>query len=199
MTTSITANSPVQLPDVRSTEATKPTETIATPAEAHTQLNASIIQASIEVSISSKNEPLALLLKSAITGINDLLKPEFGANAIQNAVSQDNTPEGTAGRIVSLSTGFFAAFKNQHAGENEADVLKNFMTTIRGGFEKGYNEARDILKGMHVLSGDIADNIDKTYKLVQKGYADFEAAQSSSPSNTPASSQAKAPSPTTPP
>jgi hypothetical protein len=145
---------------------------------AHAQLNVSILQASVDVSISSGNEPLALLLQSAIAGINDLLEPEFGKNAIQNAASQDNTPEGTAGRIVSLSTGFFDAFKQQHPGEAEADVLKNFMATIRSGFEQGFKEASDILQGMNVLNGDIASNIDKTYELVQQGYADFEAGQS---------------------
>ncbi len=185
----ITTNSPAQLSDIPSTKAAKPGETITSEAKAHTQLNASIIKSSIEVSINSQNEPLALLLKSAITGINDILKPEFGENAIQNAVSQDNTPEGTAGRIVSLSTGFFEAFKQHHAGEDEADVLKKFMATIRGGFEQGYNEARDILQGMSVLSGDIASNINKTYELVQKGYADFEAAHSSNRSDTPENSQ----------
>lgn len=184
MSMPITASNPTPLSNVPGTEATKPAEkpsgTIATQADAHAQLNSSIIKSMIEVSIKSQNEPLALLLKTAITGINDLLKPEFGDNAIQAAVSQDNTPEGTAGRIVSLSTGFFEAFKKQHAGENEVDVLKNFMATIRKGFEQGYNEASNILQGMKVLSGDIAGNIEKTYALVQKGYADFEAAHSSS-------------------
>lgn len=164
-------------PEVLSTAT--PSEPISSAAQAKVQLNASIIQASFDVSISSKNEPLALLLRSAITGINDVLKPTLGENAIQNAVSQDNTSEGTAGRIVSLSTGFYEAFKEQHPGENEADVLKNFMTTIRGGFERGYNEARDILQGMNVFGGDLAASIGKTYELVQQGYADFEAAQAS--------------------
>jgi hypothetical protein len=63
--------------------------------------NAAILQSSLDVSLQSKNQPLALLLKSAITGINDLLKPQFGDNAIQAATSQDNTPSGTADRIVS--------------------------------------------------------------------------------------------------
>lgn len=185
MSMPITASSSVPLQDVSTANSaaaaatTKQSDKIATPAEARSQLNASIITASFEVAISSQNEPLALLLKTAITGINDLLKPEFGENAIQNALSQDNTAEGTAGRIVSLSTGFYEAFKSQHSGEDEAAVLKNFMATIRGGFEQGYQEASDILQGMNVLNGDVASGIGKTYELVQKGYADFEAAQSS--------------------
>lgn len=176
MSMQIPANSAVQPSEASSTKAAKSDEAKNPRVAARAELNASIIQSSIDVSISSKNEPLALLLKSVISGINDLLKPEFGENAIQNAVGQDNTPEGTAGRIVSLSTGFFEAFKANHAGEDEAEVLKNFMATIRSGFEQGFKEASDILKGMNVLNGDIAGNIDKTYALVQKGFADFEAA-----------------------
>jgi len=150
---------------------------VSTIAETKTQQNAAILQASLDVSIQSKNEPLALLLKSAISGINDLLKPQFGENAIQAAASQDNTPTGTAGRIVSISTGFFEAFKKQNPDGNASDVLGNFMATIRRGFEQGAKEAQDILKGMGVLNGDVATNIDKTLELVRQGYADFEAAQ----------------------
>lgn len=149
---------------------------IAPAEKARLQLNAAILQASVNVSIGAQNEPLALLFKSAITSLNETLQGQFGANAIENAASQDNTPDGTAGRIVSLSTGFFDAFKKQHPGEDEGAVLKQFMATIRGGVETGFSESRDILKGLNVLSGDIAGNIDKTYALVQKGYADFEAA-----------------------
>lgn len=173
------AISPVQSPDATNTDVTQqiaqPDEKLTPQETTRSQLNASIINASIEVSIQSKNEPLALLLKSAINGINAILKPQFGDNALQAAVSQDNTPEGTAGRIVSISTGFFELFKQQHPGESEADVLKNFMSVISSGVDTGFKEARDILQGMGVLKGDIASNIDKTYALVQKGYADFAA------------------------
>jgi hypothetical protein len=150
---------------------------VASSVNVKTQQNAAILQASLDVSIQSKNDPLALLLKSAITGINELLKPQFGENALQAAASEDNTPDGTAGRIVSLSTGFFDAFKRQHPNEDANDVLTNFMDIIRGGFEKGAKEAQEILKGMGVLNGDIASNIDKTLAIVQQGYADFETAQ----------------------
>ncbi len=153
-------------------------------AQAKTQQNASILQASLDVSLQSKNQPLALLLKSAIAGINELLKPQFGDNAIQAAASQDNTPDGTAERIVSLSTGFFDAFKQQHTGENADDVLTKFMATIRSGFEKGAEEAQGILSGMGVLDGDVANNIEKTLALVRQGHDDFEAAQRNPPAMT---------------
>ena len=175
----VTANSPALPSEVRHTNTEDPGVTITSKEEARTQLNASIVTASFNVAISSGNEPLALLFKSAINSINDILKPELGENAIQNAVNQDNTAEGTAGRIVSISTGFYEAFKRQHPGEDEGEVLSKFMSTIKSGFEQGYQEASDILKGLGVLDGDIASGIAKTYELVHQGYADFEAAQRS--------------------
>ncbi|MES2152431.1 MAG: DUF5610 domain-containing protein [Pseudomonadota bacterium] len=142
-------------------------------AKAHAELNVSIVKASLSVTIAAGNAPLALLYKSALTSINEALTADFGADAIQHAVSQDNTPEGTAGRIVSLSTAFYQAYRQQHGGEDEATTRQNFIDTIRGGVERGFKEARDILSGLQVLQGDIAGNIDKTYALVQQGLDAF--------------------------
>ncbi|WP_342113895.1 DUF5610 domain-containing protein, partial [Pseudoduganella sp. OTU4001] len=150
---------------------------ISASTRAKLQLNVSILQESASVSLNSENDPLALLYKSAITSINEQLEADFGPDAIQNAASQDNSPEATAGRIVSLSTAFFSAFQQQHSELEGDDALNRFMETIKGGIEKGFKEARDILQGLQVLGGDIASNIDKTYELVQKGLDDFVANQ----------------------
>lgn len=147
-------------------------------AKARAELNVSIVQASLSVSIASGNEPLALIYKTAITSINEELKAQFGEDAIQNAVSQDNTPEGTASRIVALATAFYDTFRKQQVGKDEAQVLKTFLDTLRGGVDRGFKEARGILEALKVLDGDIASNIDKTYDLVLEGFADFEAAHS---------------------
>lgn len=179
MSTPISANSSATPTDVQRTNSQSTSATVTTKEEAKTQFNASIVTASFDVAISSGNESLALLYKSAINSINVVLKQERGDNAIQNAFGQDNSAEGTAGRIVSISTGFYEAFKRQHPGEDEADVLSNFMSTIKSGFEQGYKEAADILQGLGVLGGDIKNGIEKTYDLVLQGYADFEAAQRS--------------------
>ena len=179
MSTPISANSSAIPTDVQRSNSQSTSATVTTKEEAKTQFNAAIVTASFDVAISSGNESLALLYKSAINSINVVLKQDRGDNAIENAFGQDNSAEGTAGRIVSISTGFYEAFKRQHAGEDEADVLSNFMSTIKRGFEQGYQEAADILQGLGVFGGDIKSGIEKTYQLVQQGYADFEAAQRS--------------------
>lgn len=143
--------------------------------EQRSQLNAQIVQASLDVSISSGNDGLALLYRSAIESINEQLAPTLGANAIQNAMGQDNSPEGTAGRILSQTLAFFDGYARQHPNKEPEQLLRDFVDTIRGGFEKGYNEAASILEGLGVMGegSHVAAEIGKTYELVQQGYDDF--------------------------
>ena len=138
------------------------------------ELNAAIIQSSIDVS-SASSSPQALLLKTALEGINDALKASMGENAIQNAYDSglDVSPEATAERIVSLSTAFFGSFQEQHPELSEEEALTKFIDVISGGIDTGFSEARDILSGLQVLEGDIASNIDSTYDLVQQGLRAF--------------------------
>jgi hypothetical protein len=150
-------------------------------AKAKAQLNASIVEASLTVSLKSSGNPMSMVLKTALTGINEALEADFGKDAIQNATSQDNTPEGTASRIVSLSTAFYDSYKLQHPGEDDETTLNNFMETIKKGVEQGFKEAREVLDGFKVLTGELSSNIDKTYDLIQQGFSDFAAARKAQP------------------
>lgn len=164
-----------------SNDSTKPLSGTAAVAAANQQLNVAIVQSALTVSLSTKNDPLTLVYKTAIDNINEQLKPTMGDDAIQNAMSQDNSPEGTAGRIVSLSTGLFDLYKQSFPGEDESKVLDRFMKVIQGGVDEGFKEAKGILGGMGVMDMKVGDstiggNIDKTYTLIQQGFADFVAA-----------------------
>jgi len=129
---------------------------------------------SSDVSLSAADRHMELLYKSAIEKLNTALEPEFGPDAIQNSAGIDVSPEATAGRIVSLSTAFFEAFRQQNADLSDEDALDQFMSTIGKGIEQGFEEAREILDGLQVLEGDIASNINATYDLVQQGLQDFK-------------------------
>jgi hypothetical protein len=138
------------------------------------QAGVAVLQASFKVSISAGDQPQALLYRSAVDHINELLKPELGTNAVQNlAVSQDNSPEATADRILSFSTGLYEMYAQQHPGEDPEKVAQNFVDVVRGGFEKGFNEAKDILEGLQAFNGGVAEGVMKTYDLVSKGYDQF--------------------------
>jgi len=146
-----------------------------TPDGQRTQLNAQILQASMDVSIKAGDDSMALLYRTAIDHINELLAPEFGPDALQAAMQQDNSAEATAGRILSAATGFFDAYAARYPDKDAETVLRGFVDLVRGGFEKGYGEAHDILKGLGVLGegSEVAAGIQKTFDLVQKGFDDF--------------------------
>ena len=135
------------------------------------QVNASILQSDLNVSIGTGDQSLALVYKTAIDGINEVL----GEDAIQNAAESglDVSPEATAERIVSMSTAFFPAYLEQHPEMTETEAAEEFTQLIGGGIEKGFSEAREILAGLKVLEGDVASNIDKTYDIVQEGLQAF--------------------------
>ncbi len=136
-------------------------------------LNVGILQASMEVSIRAGDQSQALLFRSAIEGINEALAPTLGADAIQNAMGQDNSAEATAGRIVSMSTAFFDAYAARRPEDDPETVLRDFMDVIRGGFEKGFGEARDILSGLGVFTGAVEADVTKMRELVLRGYERF--------------------------
>ncbi|MDR3159963.1 MAG: DUF5610 domain-containing protein [Zoogloeaceae bacterium] len=142
-------------------------------ADAKHQLNVQILEASAKVSLTAGDDPLALVLRSAIDRINELLSPELGPNALQNTAGQDNSAEATAERILSLSTAFYDNYAKQHPSEDPEETARNFVALIRGGFEKGFGEAQNILEGLGVFDGEVKNGVMKTWELVQKGYDDF--------------------------
>ena len=137
------------------------------------ELNSAILESVVNVSVA--DSPQALVLKTALEGINEALQASLGENAIQSAYDSglDVSPETTADRIVSLSTAFLAQYQEQHPDLSDEEALTSFTEVIRGGIQTGFTEARDILSGLDVLSGDIATNIDKTFDLVQEKLAAF--------------------------
>jgi len=141
--------------------------------------NAIILQAQLDVSLSSGNNSLALLYKTALQSLGEALEPTLGANAIEQIQQRGTeyyTPEATAERIVQLSTGFFERYRTHHPDQELEQQLDDFLELIGGGVDKGFAEAREILQGLDVLQGGIADNIDKTYELVFAGYDQFRSA-----------------------
>ena len=139
------------------------------------QLNAAIIESSLKFSKSIGDQPLSLLLKTALQGINEALKVGGVDSNVEEAYESgiDFSPEATAERIVAFSTHFLVSYREQHPEMNEEQSLTAFVDIISGGIEQGFAEAKDILGALKVLGGDIATNIDKTYELVQQGLQSF--------------------------
>ncbi|QYK05955.1 DUF5610 domain-containing protein [Shewanella zhangzhouensis] len=138
-------------------------------------MNAAILSAQQEVSLSAADEPMVLLYRAAIEAINEQLAPTMGEQAIERLAEEgvDTSPEATAGRIVDFATQFFSVYQSQNSSQPLVQQLEGFMAVIGGAIDEGFKEARDILSGLKVLEGDIAAGVDKTYDLVQQGLKDF--------------------------
>jgi hypothetical protein len=139
------------------------------------QLNAAIIESSLKFNTTIGDQPLSLVLKTALQGINEALKESGVDNSVEDAYESgvDFSPEATADRIISFSTQFLSSYREQHPEMSEEESLSAFVDIISDGIEQGFGEAKDILGGLNVLEGDITQNIDKTYELVQSGLKDF--------------------------
>jgi hypothetical protein len=139
------------------------------------QLNAAIIESSLKFNTTIGDQPLSLLLKTALQGINEALKGTEVETSIEEVYESgvDFSPEATAERIVSFSTQFFGSYRDQHPEMAEDEALSAFVDIISGGIDQGFGEAKDILSGLKVLEGEIGDTIDKTYALVQEGLQSF--------------------------
>lgn len=137
--------------------------------------NAAILRANEQVSLRSNNDSLSLLYKTALEGINAELEPVMGENAAQKIYDSgiDTSPEATADRIVAFATGFYSRYKDLNPGKSEEETLDNFMQIIGGGIEKGFSDAKDILKGLKVYEGEVESGVDKTYGLVMQGLNSF--------------------------
>jgi len=157
------------------------TQTVNVSAAAKGKSFSSVSSVGDEAQLSAADRHMELLYKSAIEKLNETLEPDFGPDAIQSSADIDVSPEATAERIVSLSTAFFDAFRQQNPDLGEEEALDQFMSTIGSGIEQGFAEAREILDGLQVLEGDIAANIDATYDLVQQGLENFRVSFSSGP------------------
>lgn len=158
-----------------SSEQSKPLEPRDSAQTRKSKTNAATLQAHIDVSIGSKYNPMSLIYKTALEGINEALKPSFGTNAAQKIQDSgvDVSAEATAGRIVSLSTAFFATYQDQNKDMALEEQIDSFLSVIGGGVDKGFSEARKILDGFGVLEGNLAENINRTYDLVFDGFAKF--------------------------
>jgi hypothetical protein len=134
-------------------------------------LNASILESALKFEGNIANQPQALLLKTALEGINEALK----ALGVEKSVNEgiDVSPEATADRIVAFSTNFFPLYLKQHPEMGEQQALTQFIDVVGGGINQGFREAKEVLTGLNVLEGGIASNIEKTYELVQQGLTDF--------------------------
>lgn len=87
--------------------------------------------------------------------------------------SADISPEATADRIVGFALGLKGTFARQNEDLSQAEMMAKFEVEIRRGIEEGFGNATSILRDLELMEGDVQDNVDTTWDLVQEKLNDF--------------------------
>lgn len=88
--------------------------------------------------------------------------PGQSPGSLQRLDASDFTPEKVADRIAAFVEMGLANARARGASESELQALKEQATR---GVEQGFREAREILSGLHLLEGRIAEDVDETERL----------------------------------
>ncbi len=137
-----------------------------------------------ENSSDKREGALKITYKLAIEKLNEQFEAETGE---KNVISEENLkkqggmkywlPENVAQRIVQGTTAFLDGFQKSHPELSGEALINKFLDVVGGGVKQGFSEAQGILKDLKVFEGDIADNYQKTFDLVQKGFEAFRRQQ----------------------
>jgi len=128
------------------------------------------------------NQPTARSSVDAQQTLANRLAERLGLQpgALQGKAN-DYSPEKVADRIL----GFIdQRLRSEAASGADPAQLQKVLSQARDGVEKGFAEARKILDGLGVLGGQVAANIDDTYKRIQDGFAGLDKAYVAPATNT---------------
>lgn len=87
--------------------------------------------------------------------------------------SVDVTPEATADRIVGFALGLRGTFSQQNPDLSENELMARFETEIRQGISDGFGHARGVLGSLELHEGEIEENVNQTWDLVQQKLVEF--------------------------
>ncbi len=115
---------------------------------------------SLSIGIMSPEKTQAILNRE----LADKLEQRFKEEGIdlKGLKAEDFTPQKVSERIMNFVSG-------RVLSEQDSDKQLELMQQARAGVEQGFAEARDILDSLSVLNGQVKDDVDKTYDLIQQG------------------------------
>lgn len=163
----------------REVEAEKPSASELSKANRQ-ELNQTILQNQLEISLKSDNKSMTLLYKTITASVEKRLTEDESVKPSEKPTAsnpynqaEDTSPQATADRIVAFATNFYEKYRERNQDLTEEQAMDDFLAKIGGGIDQGFADAKDILKGLQQLEGKVASDIDETYTLIQEGLQSF--------------------------
>ncbi len=132
------------------------------------ELQTETTEAAESVTISDEYEsPQQILNQKILDALNSEISATGGAK-IEDLNPADYSPDNVAKTILD-----FIKMGLSQVPEGDTQARADLLDQARSGLEKGFSDARDILSGLGVLEGTIAEDIDQTYELIMQGLEQF--------------------------
>lgn len=120
------------------------------------------------ISLQTGDHPLQLVIRAVIEKLNELFHTSIHTAHSPEVSELELTPEVSAHHIASFAVTLFMLYKNQHAAIEQDDLLQQFTDTLYQGLEQGFEEARQVLSNLGVLSEATERNVNICFALTQK-------------------------------
>ncbi len=117
-------------------------------------------QDSLSIGILTPKKTQAILNRELADKLEQRFKDE--GIELKGLKAEDFTPQKVSDRIMSFVSGRILS-------EQDSEKQQQLMQQAREGVKQGFAQARDILDSLSVLNGQVKDDVDKTYDLIQQG------------------------------
>jgi hypothetical protein len=121
------------------------------------------------------SQALDVVRERAFAQLRNVVNEARAALGIPEGQSIDTSPDATADRIVNFALQFFSKYSENNGLANDEEGRRQFADFIGSAINKGIGEARDILQGLQVLSGNVNNQIDETADIISRRLEDFVA------------------------
>ena len=128
----------------------------------------------VDVSMREVYKSLTVFAQKVLDKLQEILGDKL-PDGLESLKPEDHTAEKTAQRIVDGTTAMLGVFARQRPELEGEALISEFMKTIRGGIESGYQDAAAVLGDIGALEIDgVQSGIEETMRLVEEKLKAFE-------------------------
>jgi hypothetical protein len=115
----------------------------------------------------SNDQSMQVVLERAMEKLRAVVDQARAELGLPEGAVIDTSPDATAQRIADFALGFFSKYADRHGLADDEAGRQQFAGFIGRAIQQGIEEARGILTALNSLNGDVDNNINKTWEVIQ--------------------------------